>query len=193
MWNGLAPGIEPPAGTILYLTKPKKAAYHVVEAGETITAIAARHRTSVRKIQRRNGMDRDNYRVYVGQKLYLQDKKPKQEKLIILERPDVPAPNPTAQDQPQRPRNLPAEPGPATGAQPTPGQTPQPEPASGVTPQSRWIVHTVQPGETLWQISQRYETKVAIIKQVNNLTSDLIHAGQQLKIRARETTLSQAE
>jgi len=198
MWNGLAPGIEPAPGTILYLTKPQKAEYHVVEEGETLPAIAARHRLGVRKIQKSNRMDRDDYQVFVGQKLYLKGKKPKQEKLIVLSRPifEQPEPYPTAQNQPVRPRNIPS-PQPATesteegGARPP--LPPTPEPSPQVVPRSRWVMHTVQPGETLWQISQRYETKVAIIKQVNSLESDVIHVGQQLKVRAREDSFSQAE
>lgn len=43
--------------------------------------------------------------------------------------------------------------------------------------------HIVQPGETLWLISQRYNTTVAELARVNNLTNlNLIEVGQQLVI-----------
>ncbi len=40
--------------------------------------------------------------------------------------------------------------------------------------------HTVQRGDTLWSIARQYNTTVAEIKRLNNLTSDLLSVGQQL-------------
>lgn len=42
--------------------------------------------------------------------------------------------------------------------------------------------YTVQSGDTLWTISQRFGTTVSAIKALNNLTSDAIRVGQVLKI-----------
>lgn len=42
--------------------------------------------------------------------------------------------------------------------------------------------YTVQPGDSLWLLSRRFGTTVEAIMKLNNLTSDLINAGQVLKI-----------
>ncbi len=44
-------------------------------------------------------------------------------------------------------------------------------------------VHTVRPGDTLWDIAQRYGTTVEALVAANNIANrDLIHPGQQLNI-----------
>jgi LysM repeat protein len=44
--------------------------------------------------------------------------------------------------------------------------------------------HTVQKGETLWSISQKYKTNVAAIRKLNNLTpEDKIYPGTNLLVR----------
>lgn len=43
-------------------------------------------------------------------------------------------------------------------------------------------VHIVSHGDTLWEIGQKYQTSVDLIKKGNNLASDLIYVNQQLKI-----------
>ena len=44
--------------------------------------------------------------------------------------------------------------------------------------------HTVQKGETLWSISQKYKTNVAAIRKLNNLTpEDKIYPGSNLLVR----------
>jgi len=48
------------------------------------------------------------------------------------------------------------------------------------TPDS--VIHTVAPGEVLWQIKNKYRSSVELIKKVNHRTSDIIRAGETLKI-----------
>lgn len=43
-------------------------------------------------------------------------------------------------------------------------------------------IHTVQSGESLEKIAKKYQTTVAALKQLNNLTSDKIVIKQTLKI-----------
>jgi len=52
---------------------------------------------------------------------------------------------------------------------------PAPAPTSGLT-------HTVSQGETFWSISRRYKVPIATIKSVNSKTSDLLKAGDTLRI-----------
>lgn len=52
-------------------------------------------------------------------------------------------------------------------------------PADGATPS---FSYTVQPGDTLWLLSWRFNTTVDAIKALNGLTSDLLSIGQVLQI-----------
>lgn len=53
-----------------------------------------------------------------------------------------------------------------------------------VKPKKTKQFHTVQKGETLWSISQKYKTSVAAIRKLNNLTpNDKIYPGANLLVR----------
>lgn len=51
------------------------------------------------------------------------------------------------------------------------------------TPPADGVVHTVQKGDTLWNISQRYGVKVDDLKRLNNLPDNNIKLGMVLRIR----------
>ncbi|NBC06911.1 MAG: LysM peptidoglycan-binding domain-containing protein [Bacteroidetes bacterium] len=57
--------------------------------------------------------------------------------------------------------------------------TPETDPAP--TPSKR--LHTVVKGDTLYNISRRYDLTVAELKALNGLTSNTIYIGQQLKVK----------
>jgi|GEM_PF-788774 len=188
LWNNLMIGQEPLRGTLLVLTKPKKAAYHIVKKGETIYEIASQHSSSAKKIQKKNRMAKEDLSIFIGQKLYLKSKKPKIEKIIILK--DMPKP------KTNKPEEKPEEKEPII-TKPVEVDKPQ-EPkepvientSTGVTSmESVWIDHTVTQGETLWQISKKYGTKVDIIKRINKLESDSLSQGQVLRILAKKALL----
>ena len=56
---------------------------------------------------------------------------------------------------------------------------------------SKTIVYTVEGGDTLAKIAWRYSLKIATIKTTNNLTSDIIRPGQQLKIPPQDISTAQ--
>ncbi len=88
VWNRLQASQFPLTHPVLlYLKEPKLSSYHVVMEGENLVQIAALHQSSTRLLQKRNRMDNDDYKIYMGQKLYLVKKKPKQEKVIVLKIP----------------------------------------------------------------------------------------------------------
>lgn len=61
---------------------------------------------------------------------------------------------------------------------------PDPKPQQPTTtPPVDGIVHTVQKGDTLWNISQRYGVKVEDIQKLNNLTDNNIKIGMVLRIK----------
>lgn len=72
---------------------------------------------------------------------------------------------------------------------PEPG-TPSPEPSPGPTPNPEpgTITYTVQPGDSLWLIAQKYHTTVDAIKRLNGLSSDLLNIGQVLQIPASQAS-----
>ncbi len=67
----------------------------------------------------------------------------------------------------------------------TPPTNPTPNPPV-ITPENnsvRSVYHTVQKGDTLWNISQRYDTTVDAIQKLNNMDNINIKLGQQLRVQ----------
>ena len=78
---------------------------------------------------------------------------------------------------------IPGVSGPVTGPAPTspaPGATAVP--TQNNTPPANAIRYVVQRGDNLYRLSLRFNTTIARIKQLNNLTSDIIYIGQVLII-----------
>ncbi len=53
------------------------------------------------------------------------------------------------------------------------------------------VIHTVEPGQTLFRISQIYEVTVEDIRRWNNLRDNLLSIGQELEIRRQEVAEEQ--
>ena len=188
-WNGYTPSEFPPTGKILYLKKPKKSLYHIVEEGEDLYQVALKHVSSVSKIIKKNRIPKELPIIFVGQKLYLKKKRPKDEKIIILRPPDDPKPHEketkeqTSDSEPVVPDSVFVEESAATTTKEDVQQ------GNTSSPETQWIEHTVQAGETLWKISTRYGTKVEIIKLTNKLSSNEIKPGQVLRVLAKKNKL----
>ncbi len=58
---------------------------------------------------------------------------------------------------------------------------------NGAAQQETQKTYTVQPGDTLWGISNRYNIPVSKIKELNQLTSDMIKVGQVLQLQSNQT------
>lgn len=69
---------------------------------------------------------------------------------------------------------------PTTPTEPPPPQPGPPAPGPGTT------TYVVQPGDTLFLIARRFNTTVARLRELNNLASDFILAGQILVVPAGE-------
>lgn len=58
-------------------------------------------------------------------------------------------------------------------------------PRESIAYKDEYIMYAVQPGDTLWAIARRFQTTVDSIMVANNLTSNMLMIGQQLKIPTR--------
>lgn len=54
---------------------------------------------------------------------------------------------------------------------------------TGTTANNNIIVYTVKRGDSLWALARAYNTTIDDIKQLNNLTSDVLSVGQELQIK----------
>ena len=52
----------------------------------------------------------------------------------------------------------------------------------------RWTKHEVKKGETIGALADKYQTTVAVLREVNKLRSNTLHAGQSLLIPAAKAT-----
>lgn len=55
--------------------------------------------------------------------------------------------------------------------------------------ESKSINHIVKKGETLWGISKQYGVAIELLKDHNNLSSDMIYINQKLRIQSGKTAL----
>ncbi len=62
--------------------------------------------------------------------------------------------------------------------------------SGGATSMPNYFSYTVQSGDTLWLLAQRFGTTIDAIKTLNNLTGDRLNIGQVLKIPQAEASFS---
>src|SRR4029079_10767962 len=55
---------------------------------------------------------------------------------------------------------------------------------------ARWTKHEVKKGETIGSLADKYQTTVAVLREVNGLRSNALHAGQNLLIPAAKANAS---
>tara|TARA_R110002096_G_scaffold54517_5_gene140550 strand:+ start:18409 stop:18843 length:435 start_codon:yes stop_codon:yes gene_type:complete len=68
----------------------------------------------------------------------------------------------------------------------------QPLGAPAPSRQKTLVEHEIVSGDSLWKIARQYETSVAEIKEANQLDSDVIIAGQTLKVPTFQVPEGQA-
>ena len=143
---------------------------HTVQPGQTLDIIARRYRTSVKVLQELNHIPNVNF-IRVGQRLRLpQTTAP----TAIAQASVAPAPS-----QPTPPEADPEPPTTVVQASVTPAPSPTPQSEADRSD----YAHTVQRGQTLGTIAQRYRTTVATLKKLNGIKRvNFIRPGQQLRL-----------
>lgn len=185
-WNSLSPHQKPDTGSILYLTPLEQAEYHIVASGENLAGIAIRHGLTVDALKQRNRMSEQEVSVFIGEKIYLKKKKPKKEKKIILRSTNpIYSPKPTVVSSDNTSvyrEQVTADSLKVMSADTLKVQIEEVEPVIAKQKVARWVRHVVKKGETLYDISKRYDTKVEVIKMSNKLETDSINSGQILRV-----------
>ena len=58
------------------------------------------------------------------------------------------------------------------------------KPKSKTMPKEKLIIHSVQPGDTLWNIAMRYDgVTVKQLRKINRLNSNALKVGTKLKVQ----------
>ena len=165
---------------------------HVVRRGETLSSIAARYGTTTQAIVQANGLPNAN-RIYVGQRLVIPGttgsgaaSQTGSGGTYTVRRGD------TLSSIAARYRTTVSAIKQANGLRSNliyagqrlkiPGATSSGAASSGASQSSTGHTYTVRRGDTLSSIAVRHGTTVAAIKQANGLRSNVIYAGQRLKI-----------
>lgn len=130
--------------------------YHIVKKGETLFSISKQFGVNVEKLNELNGLK--NGKIYFGQKLIVANSISLENNIqTTLEEPKT-----------EKMRDVESE-NMATEIKSTKNGT-----------------HIVAKGETLQSISKSYGIKIAELKELNNMTSDNIMAGQKLLTPSKE-------
>ena len=133
---------------------------HTIKDGETLSALAKKHGTTVGDIMRLNGMNTDS-KLSIGEKVKIPtDGKPVKVNVAATEHTATIAVPP------------------ANTNAPTPAKPQRTLPSPGTT-------HAVEKGETLWTIGKKYHLYVAEIKKWNNLQSNALKTGQVLQLSSQ--------
>lgn len=133
--------------------------YHTVRYGDIVSNIAQKYWVTANQVSAWNGLS--NYRIWPGQKLkiYTSEKRAQQLGIVTAPAPAVTNQNATAQNN----------------------NVTQPTPENGK------VYYTVQAGDTLWDICQKYEgLTIEKLKAMNSLGSNALQVGQQLVVKCGE-------
>lgn len=146
-------------------------AVHVVQSGETLSAIALRYKIELKTLRQLNEIDGD--RILVGQKLRLRQAS---SAVHIVERGDALWEIARAYSMSvEQLKELNA----LSGNRIYPGQ----ELKLSADSAPRYALYTVRAGDYLGEIARLHQMSVSELRQLNELKGSVIHPGDQLKVR----------
>lgn len=169
--NGLSGDRIHPGQTLRLLPAPEEEGTHVVQRGETLSGIAARHRLDLAELRRLNGIESDLIRI--GQKLHL---RATPSTVHVVQRGD--ALWEIARAYGMSVTDLKAL-NDLSGNRIYPGQ----QLRLNVESATRLASYTVARGDNLSEIAQLHQMSVAELRELNDLRSTVIHPGQKLRVR----------
>ena len=161
-------------GQHVYL-KPKKGAfrgdqlYHLVKAGETMADVSDRYGVKLKKLYKRNGMI-EGSEPAAGQRIILSGKNDRD---VKTQDPEAELPEILPEKKEAKIDKIPSQ----------AVDLPKSQSESGPGEVVDKPVYVVQKSDTLYQIARLHGLTVAQLKKMNNLTGDLIHPGQTLKLQ----------
>ncbi|NPA43667.1 MAG: LysM peptidoglycan-binding domain-containing protein [Chlorobi bacterium] len=158
-----------------------------VKAGETLYTIAKKFGIPVSEIKEMNNLV--DYDIYEGQILVLLLPAGQAEPAESATETEEAVAETPQSEAPEVQIPQPAAPQPSETA-----ETPQPAATPAPSEPENYVLHTVQPKETLYAISRKYGVSVEAIKAANALRDNTLTVGQTLKIPVRgNTTTSTAD
>lgn len=159
--------------------------WHYVKKGENIESIAKHYAIKETHLLRKNNLKKGEEPA-IGEKLALRgwsifNKKP----ILRSEKENILPPKPTKpnnQDQDHLTGTAPVSNAVATTAKPATNgvatnQTKKP------ADDSRWTYHQIEKGDTLYNLSKKYNTTIDQIKSLNNLGDEGIKIGQTIRVQ----------
>jgi N-acetylmuramoyl-L-alanine amidase len=174
---------KPAAGAVAAAAPTADAGTYVVQKGDVISKIAARHGVTTKALIEANHL-KSNAVIKVGDKLKIPGKAPA---AAPVEAAAAPAPAPgTNAAAPAAPEAVPGTPAPAPAPAPAPGGTAlippppaPPAPASG----DMLFKYTLKDGETLDDVARNFAVPKQSILSFNGITDEKsLKAGDQIKI-----------
>jgi len=161
------------AGDLVY-TQPKRKRYrhkkdfHLVKKGDDMYSISQKYGIKLKHLYKRNRM-RGGTEPAIGERINLRKKARHAPELRPKE-----STRPAPITKPKRPTTRPSE---TTKPRPT---SPRPKP---IDTDAGTKIHIVKTGDTLYNIARKYNMTVNALKQLNELTNDVIKIGQRLKVK----------
>jgi membrane-bound lytic murein transglycosylase D len=172
-YNGFTNHHRPLAGDIIYLKPTTARHYHVVQAGESLSAIAERYASTPEKLREKNR--------FTGNTLYADQRLSLKKKVTAGQKPTLLA---------------------AASATPVVEEVQSPPVADALTPptagdgvlladassyrlpafESKLVTHTVAPNESVWKVARKYGAYADVVKKLNHLSGNELKPGQEIKV-----------
>ena len=161
----------------------KKSNTYIVKKGDSLYQIAIKYSTNVEELKKINNLTSNS--LSIGQVLILPDKKLSTEKetnIYTVQKGDslyqIAKKYNTTINELKKINNL-------TNNTLSIGQK-LTLPTKSIEEETKYNYYTVQKGDSLYQIAIKYNTTINELKKVNNLTSNLLSIGQQIKVPSFE-------